>query len=166
MYQFGDIPYLCQFLAMWSPCRLNAQVEFADIKPVICLTVCTTPSLCHSEILSVLPSHYDIVNEMPVFVARVHLWCTVCLATEYRSSRKQVHCDALSRYENPKNGSARSRTQVSHWSLDLAGSVLKEPKMCCMKASTKKCSFRVDTKENSIQRTAYEITWSIDGDGS
>ena len=54
---------------------LNAQVEFADNKPVICPTVCTTHSFSHSDILSVLPSHYDIVNEMPVFGARVHPCC-------------------------------------------------------------------------------------------
>ena len=41
----------------WSPCRLNAQV--ADNKPVICPAVCTTHSLCHSDILSVLPSYYN-----------------------------------------------------------------------------------------------------------
>ena len=39
----------------------------ADNMPVICPTVCTTHSFSHSDILSVLPSHYDIVNEMPVF---------------------------------------------------------------------------------------------------
>ena len=31
-------------------------------------------SLCHSDILSVLPSYYDIINEMPVFGARMHPW--------------------------------------------------------------------------------------------
>ena len=60
---------LWHFLALWLSYRLNAQIEFADNKPVICPAVCTTHSLCHSDILSVLPSHYDIVNEMPVFGA-------------------------------------------------------------------------------------------------
>ena len=62
------------FFALWSPCRLNAQVQFAENKPVICLAVCTTHSLCHSDILSVLSSYYDydIFNEMPVSGARMH----------------------------------------------------------------------------------------------
>ena len=51
------------------------QVEFADNKPVICPIVCTTHSFSHSDILSVLPLHYDIVNEMPVFGVRVHPCC-------------------------------------------------------------------------------------------
>ena len=59
-------------LALWSSYRLNVQFEFADSKPVICPTVCTTYSFSHSDILSVLPLHYDIVNEMPMFGARVH----------------------------------------------------------------------------------------------
>ena len=63
---------LWHFLALWSPCRLNAQVQFADDKPVICPAVCTTHSLCHSDILSVLPSHYGIINEKPMFGARIH----------------------------------------------------------------------------------------------
>ena len=71
-FQLGDIQFLSHLLALWSSYRLNAQVEFADNKPVICPTVCTTHSLCHPDILSVLPSYYDIVNEMPVFGARVH----------------------------------------------------------------------------------------------
>ena len=87
LFQLGDI----QFLALRSSYRLNAQVEFADNKPVICPTnctthslcnkpvisptVCTTHCLCHSDILSVLLSHYVIVNEIPVFGARVHPSC-------------------------------------------------------------------------------------------
>ena len=67
---------------MWSSYRLNAQVEFADDKPVICPTV-TTHSFSHSDIPSVLPSHYDIivgsvvnsVHTCPVFGARVHPCC-------------------------------------------------------------------------------------------
>ena len=42
--------------------RLNAQVGFAFNKPVICPTVCTTHSLCHSDILPVLPSHYYTIR--------------------------------------------------------------------------------------------------------
>ena len=53
---------------------MNAHVQFADNKPVICPAVCITHSLCHSDILSVLPSYYDIINEMPVFGARMHPW--------------------------------------------------------------------------------------------
>ena len=63
---------LWHFLALWSPCRLNAQVEFAVNKPVICPAVCTTYNLCHSDILCVLPSYYDIINELPGFGARMH----------------------------------------------------------------------------------------------
>ena len=44
-------------------------LEFADNKYVMFSTVCTTHSLCHPDILFVLPSHYDIVNEVPVFGA-------------------------------------------------------------------------------------------------
>ena len=72
LFQLGDIHFLWHLLALWSLYRLNVQVEFADNKPVICPTVCTTHTLCHSDILSVPPSHYDIVSEMPVFGARVH----------------------------------------------------------------------------------------------
>ena len=71
-FQLRDSQSLWHFLALWSPCRLNAQVEFADNKPVICPAVCTTHSLCQSDILFVLPSYYDIINEMPVFGARMH----------------------------------------------------------------------------------------------
>ena len=60
---------LWHFLALWSPCRLNAQVEFGDM-PEICSTVFTTHSLSHSDILPVLPLHCDIVSEMPMFGAR------------------------------------------------------------------------------------------------
>ena len=52
-FQLRDIQSLLHFLALLSPCRLNAQVEFADNKPVICPAVCTAHSLCHSDILSV-----------------------------------------------------------------------------------------------------------------
>ena len=52
LFQLRDIQSLLHFLAL-SPCRLNAQVEFADNKPVICPAVCTAHSLCHSDILSV-----------------------------------------------------------------------------------------------------------------
>ena len=47
------------------------QVEFADNKPVICPTISTTHSFYYSNIMSVLPLHYHIVNVMPVFGARV-----------------------------------------------------------------------------------------------
>ena len=77
LFQFGDIQSLWHFLALWSLCRLNAQVELANNRPVICLTVCTTHSLCHSDMLSVLPSQYDMVIEVPVFRARLHPWCLV-----------------------------------------------------------------------------------------
>ena len=70
-FQLKGTQFLC-VLALWSSYRLNAQVEFADNKLVICPTVCTTHGLCYSDILSVLPSYYDIVNEMTVFGARVH----------------------------------------------------------------------------------------------
>ena len=66
---------LWYFLALWSSYRLNAQVEFADNKSVICSTVCITHSLCHSDILSVLPSNFDVVSEIPVFGARVMSCC-------------------------------------------------------------------------------------------
>ena len=69
---------LWHFLALWSSDRLNAQVEFADNKHVTCPTVCTTYSLCHSDILSVLPSHYDMVNEMPVFWSEGASMMTCC----------------------------------------------------------------------------------------
>ena len=72
LFQLGDIQSLWHFLALWSPCRLNAQVQFADNMPVICPAVCITHSLYHFDILSVLPSYYDIINEMPVFGARMH----------------------------------------------------------------------------------------------
>ena len=68
LFQLGDVQSLWHFLALWSPCRLNVQVQFAD-KPVICPAVCTTHNLCHSDILPVLPSYYDIINEMLVFGA-------------------------------------------------------------------------------------------------
>ena len=78
LFQLGDIQSLWLFLALRSPSRLNAQVEFADNKPaVICPTVCATHSLCHHDILSVLPSHYDLVNNMPEFRVRVHPYCLV-----------------------------------------------------------------------------------------
>ena len=51
--------------------QLNAQVQFADNKPVICPAGCTTHSLCHSDILSVLPSYYDTISEMSVSGARM-----------------------------------------------------------------------------------------------
>ena len=41
MFQFGGIQSLWHFLALWSPYRLNVQVEFAVNKPIICPTVCT-----------------------------------------------------------------------------------------------------------------------------
>ena len=72
LFQLEDIQSLWHFLALWSPCRLDAQVQFADNKPVICPAVCTTRSLCHSDILSVIPSYYDIMSEIPVFEARMH----------------------------------------------------------------------------------------------
>ena len=62
LFYLGGIQFLWHLLALWSSYRLNAQVEFADNKPVICPTVCITHSLCHS----------DILNEMPVLGARVH----------------------------------------------------------------------------------------------
>ena len=40
LFQLGDIQSLWHFLALWSPCRLNVQVQFADNKPVICPAVC------------------------------------------------------------------------------------------------------------------------------
>ena len=66
LFQLRDIKSLLA-LALGSSYRLNAQVEFANNEPVICPTVFTTQSLCHSDILSILPPHYDISNEMPVF---------------------------------------------------------------------------------------------------
>ena len=63
---------MVSFLLVVAVYRLNVQVEFADSKPMTCPIVCTTHSLCHSDILSVPSSHFDIVNEMPVFGARVH----------------------------------------------------------------------------------------------
>ena len=59
----------CLVVAVQAKCA----VEFADKKPVICTTVCTTHSLWHSYIPSVVPSNYNIVNETPVFGARVLL---------------------------------------------------------------------------------------------
>ena len=56
LFQLGDFRFLWHLLALLSSYRLNAQVEFADNKPVICPTICTTHSVCHSDILSVLPS--------------------------------------------------------------------------------------------------------------
>ena len=64
-------PVSLALFAMWSPCRLNAQVQFADNKPVICPAVCTTYSLCHSDILL---SYYDIINEVSVFGAMMQRW--------------------------------------------------------------------------------------------
>ena len=58
-FQLGDIQSLWHFLALGSLCRLNVQVQFADNKPVICPAVCTTHSLCHSDILSALFLYYD-----------------------------------------------------------------------------------------------------------
>ena len=69
LFKLGDIQSLWHIPALRSPCRLKVQVDFAEKKPVICPAVCTTHSLCYSDILSVLPSHYHIVNEM--FAARV-----------------------------------------------------------------------------------------------
>ena len=53
MVQLLDIQSLRSFLALRSPCRLNSKVKFADIQSVICPAVCTTHSLCHSNILSI-----------------------------------------------------------------------------------------------------------------
>ena len=45
--------------------------DFSD-KSVTCPTVCATQKLCHSDILSVLLSHYDMVNAIPEIGALVH----------------------------------------------------------------------------------------------
>ena len=44
-FQFGDTKSLWHVLALCPPCRLSAQFEFADNKPIICRTVCTTVTL-------------------------------------------------------------------------------------------------------------------------
>ena len=67
LFQLGDIQSLWNFLALWSSYRLNGQVEFAVNKPVICPTVYTTHSLCHSDIRSVLSSYNDTYIE-PILV--------------------------------------------------------------------------------------------------
>ena len=46
-----------------------------DNQSIICQVVCAIHGLCHSGILSVFPSHYDIVNEMSMFGTWTHLWC-------------------------------------------------------------------------------------------
>ena len=66
---------LWSFLALWLPCRIDDDVEYAHNQSIICLIVCSTYGLCHTGMLSVLPPHYGIVNEIPVFGSRMHLWC-------------------------------------------------------------------------------------------
>ena len=52
-------------------------VKFADNQSVIFPAVCTTHSLCHSNILLFCSPHNDIVYEMPVFRSGMHPGCLV-----------------------------------------------------------------------------------------
>ena len=51
LFQLEDIKSRWHFLALWSPCRMNVQVEFADYDPAVSTI---QNSLYHSNILSVL----------------------------------------------------------------------------------------------------------------
>ena len=59
---------------LWLPCRVDDDVEYANNQSIICLVVCCTHGLCHSGMMSVFPPYYGIVNEMPLFGTRMHLY--------------------------------------------------------------------------------------------
>ena len=65
LFQLGDIQFLWHLLALWSSYRLNAQVEFADNKLVICTIVCThfeAPTLVISVITTVISGISTVIS--------------------------------------------------------------------------------------------------------
>ena len=58
--QLWDIQSLWRFMALWLPCRIDDDVEYAHNQSIICLVVCSTHGHCHNGMRSVFPPHYGI----------------------------------------------------------------------------------------------------------
>ena len=70
LFQFGDAQLSCFLVAL--------QVELADNQCMICPAICSTYTH-HIDIMYVIPPHYHMLSEMPVFVIRMHPWCLVAV---------------------------------------------------------------------------------------
>ena len=74
-FQPWDIQSLWSFPALWLPCRVDDDVEYADNQSIICLVVCSTNGLCHSGMMSVFPPYYASVwNED---ASSMIFWCSL-----------------------------------------------------------------------------------------